>query len=73
MRKIEISLATDASSPRDRGHFAGSSMFSADAWLTMQWALPSCQPFGSRRQSAVLAPRRTLVPIGKSCVRLLGN
>ena len=39
MRKIEISLATDASSPRDRGHFAGSSMFSADAWLQIARSL----------------------------------
>ncbi len=39
MRKIEIDVATDANSPRDRGHFVGSSMFSPDAWAQIARSL----------------------------------
>ena len=39
MRKIEIGVTADANSPRDRGHFVGSAMFSPDAWTKIAHSL----------------------------------
>ena len=39
MRKIEIDVATDASSPRDREHLVGSAMFSPEAWALIARSL----------------------------------
>jgi DNA-binding NarL/FixJ family response regulator len=39
MRKIEISRAAGATLPRNREHFVGSAMFSADAWTQIARSL----------------------------------
>ncbi len=39
MKKIEIGVATDAYSPRDRGRCVGSAMFSPHAWALIECSL----------------------------------